>query len=59
MSTQKAVIETSFAKDSGYGNPVFSKLASAKNADYISALFGPRKELGDSEIDRIYGPPEN
>lgn len=60
MSTQKAVIETSFAKESGYGNPVFSKLAAAKNADYITALFGPRKEIGEEDIiDKIQTPLEH
>ena len=59
MSTQKAVIETSFAKDSGYGNPVFSKFGSARNADHINALFGPKKALGnvgDVDIDTIQQP---
>ena len=54
MSNQKAVIETSFAKESGYGNPVFSKFANARNADHMSALFGPKKELGNGDIDMIH-----
>ena len=40
MSTQNAVIETSFAKDSGFGNSVFSKFASNKNVDHFNELFG-------------------
>lgn len=45
MSTNKTVIETSFSKDSGYGNAVFSKVGAQNNAEYIGMLFGPKKDF--------------
>ena len=36
MSDKKGVIGASFAKDSGYGNSVFSKVAVARNTDFIT-----------------------
>ena len=42
---ERAVIETSFATESGYGNPVFSKLAVQNNAEYMGQLYGPKKEF--------------
>lgn len=54
MSNQKAVIEASFAKESGYGNAVFSKKGKSMNIDHMTHLFGPKKEFG--EIDAILEP---
>ena len=45
MSTQQTVIETSFAKSSGYGNAVFSKTAHQRNVDHINELFGDSKQF--------------
>ena len=42
---QQDVIETSFAKSSGYGNAVFSKAAHNRNIDHINELFGEKKKF--------------
>lgn len=39
------VIETSFAKAAGYGNPVYSRAAYNRNVDYIYELFGDKKNF--------------
>ena len=57
MSTQKAVIETSFAKESGYGNPVFSKFGTARNVDHMHQLFGQKKQF--PQFDEIFDPLDN
>ena len=54
---EKAVITASFAKDSGHGNSVFSKIAVAKNVDHMSALYGPKKEF--PQFDEIFDPLDN
>lgn len=39
------VIETTFAKDSGYGNSVYSRVGARDNANYIGQLFGPKQQF--------------
>ena len=56
MSTRQAIIETSFAKESGYGNSVFSKVASARNGDHINELFGAKKEFEPLDVS-FHDPP--
>ena len=53
---EKGVIETSFAKESGYGNAVYSKMGTQKNADYITQLFGPKKAFDESANDSPFNP---
>jgi len=44
-SMEGTVIETSFAKESGFGNAVYSNVASQRNSNYMGQLFGPKRDF--------------
>ena len=54
---QSDVIETSFAKESGFGNAVFSKAAATRNVDHINELFGERKKFDPMSIEMDFADP--
>ena len=54
---QKALVELSFMKQSGYGNPVSSKFGAARNVDHMHQLYGQKKEF--PQFDEIFDPLDN